>query len=546
MEQLPANIILTILNLLPNQSSKFSFASTAKQNWMICSAPSSQEFKLNKRITALELCKCRYLIIRNQFYNLDYLQFVIRNASNLSSVKLEEREMCTRDFIIHLIAGCSSKKVQFVVPFRYQKSFESIVQYLKATNISVQGYGKEIEERKEEVEEELEEVEEELEEVEEELEEVEEKLEEGEETDISKMKTPEHIQRQLEIIKRELKLDYYKNSKGMAIMKNNLGHILACSVNRFFDVTKYQELKVNYQNDTLMRESNDLNADEANRLVDKYCPQYVESVLILANHWFLVTSFSSFIHNNPKVDDCADKSIISYQSNPIAFIRRKSQYGKDYFELTIRFGYVELVVTSGFFGSVDGKFYTAFLGSSIHNLPELIITNFNTTSTSMIFVSVQQKHYILRNRIMNQYLKLHSVNRWGHYSKKFEEQEFTPGNPLSFRSDNVMYNAASFIIRSYAYRNIDLTVMYTLVLQILNIDDSSLTSTNKLIKKKLFELRDHRHHAFSILPKAQLKDELITIYNKSLANGLKTYNINGIKKQNKKYVLKIDQFNDAE
>jgi hypothetical protein len=529
MKQLSANIILTILNLLPNQSSKFSFASTTKQNWRICSAPASQEFKLNKRITALELCKCRYLIIRNQFYNLDYLQFVLRNASNLSSVKLEEREMCTRDFMVHLIAGCSSKKVQFIVPFRYQKSFKSIVQHLKATNISVQGYGEEIEERKEE----------------EELEEGEEDTKE-EEIDISKVKTPEYIQRQMEIIKRDLKLDYYKNSKGKAIMKNNLGHILACSVNRFFEVIKYQELKINYQNDTLMRESNDLNADEAKRLVKRYCPQYVESVIILANHWFLITSFSCFIHNNPKVDDCADKSIISYQSNPIAFIRRKSQYGKDYFELTIRFGYVELVVTSGFFGSVDGKFYTAFLGSSIHNLPELITTNFNTTSTSMIFVSIQQKHYILRNRIMNQYLKLHSVNRWGYYSKKFEEQEFTPGNPLSFRSDNVMYNAASFIIRSYAYRNIDLTAMYTLVLQILNIDDSSLTSTNKLIKKKLFELRDHRHHAFRILPKAQLKDELITIYNKSLANGLKTYNINGIKKQNKKYVLKIDQFNDAE
>ncbi|KAG1136430.1 hypothetical protein G6F37_012023 [Rhizopus arrhizus] len=161
---------------------------------------------------------------------------------------------------------------------------------------------------------------------------------------------------QVEIIKRTLKLDYYKNSK-----------------------------------------------------VKKYCPQYVESVVILANHWFLITSFSSFIHNNPKVDDCADKSIISYQSNPIAFIRRKFQYGKDYFELTIRFGYVELVVTSGFFISVDGKFYTAFLGSSIHNLPELITTNFNTTSTSMIFVSIQQKHYILRKRIMNQYLKFHSV-----------------------------------------------------------------------------------------------------------------------------------------
>ncbi|KAG0733517.1 hypothetical protein G6F62_013229 [Rhizopus arrhizus] len=124
--------------------------------------------------------------------------------------------MYTRDYIVHLIAACSRKKVQFIVPVRYQKSFRSIVQHLKATNISVQGYGKEIEERKEE---------EELEEGEEKLEEGEEKLEEGEEDakeeeiDISKVKTPEYIQRQMEIIKRDLKLDYYKNSKGKAIMK---------------------------------------------------------------------------------------------------------------------------------------------------------------------------------------------------------------------------------------------------------------------------------------------------------------------------------------
>lgn len=449
--------------------------------------------------------------------------------------------MCTTDFMIRLIAACSNKKIQFIVPVRYQKAFANIVHLLKATNITVQGYGEDIEEVGiDKEEEDLEEGRADLEEREEDVKEE----EEEEEVDINKVKTPEHIQRQIEIIKRSLKLDYYKNSKSKAIMKNNLGHILACSVNRFFETTKYHDLWLNYQNDTLMRESNDLSADEATCLVKKYCPQFVESVVVLANHWFFITSFSPFIHNNFKVDDCADRSVISYQSNPIAFIRRKSQYGKDYFELTIRFGYVELVATSGFFGSVDGRFYTAFLGSSLHNLPELITANFNTSSTSMIFVSIQQNQYTLKNRIMNQYLKTHSVSKWGYYSKKFEEQGFTPANPLSFRSDNVLYNAASFIIKSYAYKSIDLIAMYALVLQILHIGESNLTSTNKLIKKKLFELKDHRNHAFSMLPKAQLKEELITIYNRSLANGLRTHNINGVKKQNEKYMLKVDQFNE--
>jgi hypothetical protein len=75
----------------------------------------------------------------------------------------------------------------------------------------------------------------------------------------------------------------------------------------------------------------------------------------------------------------------------MAFIRRKFHYGKDCFELTIRFGYVELVVTSGFFDSVDRILHTAFLGSSIHNLPELITTNSNTSSVNIIFASIQQK-----------------------------------------------------------------------------------------------------------------------------------------------------------
>lgn len=108
-----------------------------------------------------------------------------------------------------------------------------------------------------------------------------------------------------------------------------------------------------------------------------------------------------------------------------------------------------------------------------------------------------------------------------------------------------MYNAALFVIKSYAHKNIDLTIMDAHVHQTLHIDDSSLTSTNKLIK--LLELRDHRHHTFSMLPEAQVKDDLIAICDKLLTNYLKKHDINRVKKQNQKFVLKkVDQFNDDE
>ncbi len=109
-----------------------------------------------------------------------------------------------------------------------------------------------------------------------------------------------------------------------------------------------------------------------------------------------------------------------------------------------------------------------------------------------------------------------------------------------------MYNAASFVVKSYAYKNIDLTIMDAHVRQILHMGDSSLTS-NKLIKKKVLELRGHRHHTFSMFPEAQVKDDLIAIYNKLLVNCLKKHDTNRVKKQNQKFVFKkVDQFNDDE
>ncbi|CEG74997.1 hypothetical protein RMATCC62417_10110 [Rhizopus microsporus] len=139
----------------------------------------------------------------------------------------------------------------------------------------------------------------------------------------------------------------------------------------------------------------------------------------------------------------------------------------------------------------------------------------------MIFVPIQQKGYTLKNRIMNQYLKKHSVNQWGYYSKQFEDDGFSPANPLSFESESVIHNDASFVIKTYTHKKIDLTKMETLVRQILRIDDSRLHETSKLVKRKLLELRNLKHMAFNISPEeAQAKDDLITIYNKSLVNGL--------------------------
>lgn len=183
-----------------------------------------------------------------------------------------------------------------------------------------------------------------------------------------------------------------------------------------------------------------------------------------------------------QVGDCADKSVVGFQHSPIAFISRKTKFGRDFFKLTIRFGYVELVATSGFFEAIDAKARTAFCGSSMNDLLGSITANIITTA-DITFIPIQQMKYILKNRIMNPYLKKHSINQWRYYRKRIEGAGFSLANPLSFESNNVIHNALSFVIKTYTYRNINETTRNGLVSQAMCINDSLLIVTSKLVKR---------------------------------------------------------------
>ncbi|CAO3620660.1 unnamed protein product [Mucor hiemalis] len=117
-----------------------------------------------------------------------------------------------------------------------------------------------------------------------------------------------------------------------------------------------------------------------------HCHRFVESVTIIDNHWFFITSFSVFIHDS-KLDDCADTSRVGLQLSAVAFIRKKTRTGKDYFEFTLRFNNVELLATSGFSGCVDDDTIAAFVGSSVQGLPKSIIERYDTLSSAYIFIT---------------------------------------------------------------------------------------------------------------------------------------------------------------
>ncbi|KAI9259807.1 hypothetical protein EDC94DRAFT_649330 [Helicostylum pulchrum] len=120
------------------------------------------------------------------------------------------------------------------------------------------------------------------------------------------------------------------------IANNNLDHIL-CSVDSPpFDCSDYRLCNIDYSGDSLINRTN-LNEGQASQLIGTYAPRLVESVAIAQNYWFFMTSFSCFLHHN-KVDDCADRSKIGFQDEAVAFIRRKTTLGKDYFDTKPHFG----------------------------------------------------------------------------------------------------------------------------------------------------------------------------------------------------------------
>ncbi|KAG0793582.1 hypothetical protein G6F17_008898 [Rhizopus arrhizus] len=170
--------------------------------------------------------------------------------------------------------------------------------------------------------------------------------------DVAKIITPEAVRVQAELSKSSLKRAYYLANKEAAAMKDNLSHMVVSPINRFFYAKEYHVWK----------------------------------------------NFSYFIHNKFQIDDCAILSKVEHQEKAVTFIRRKINFGKDYFELTYKFGYIELLAASGFFGSVDDTSFFPFLRSSIQELPATITTRLETISIKVVFITNVQKHIFAGNR----------------------------------------------------------------------------------------------------------------------------------------------------
>lgn len=152
-----------------------------------------------------------------------------------------------------------------------------------------------------------------------------------------RMKTPELIEEEVEEFKSMRKMKYMKKESSVIIMEDDLSSVLT-AINKKLNKTEEYEV---FERDTLNTQEEFEGTAAVQSYIQDVSQTFIEFAAIMKNHWFLCTSFCTFLHV-PALDDCADFSKVKVGNNLVCLIRKKTRFGKDYFELTLRINNIEL------------------------------------------------------------------------------------------------------------------------------------------------------------------------------------------------------------
>jgi hypothetical protein len=144
IKNLSAEVLLSVLNLLPSELDKFLFAFTNKRHWRICSLPTADILKLESTITALQLRKYCAFIVQDRYYDKKYMKHVFLHAASLHTITLDNRQKCTFDFALFILQSANTKKkVTFIVPERFKRRFKYIVEEDEMDHVTIKISGDE-------------------------------------------------------------------------------------------------------------------------------------------------------------------------------------------------------------------------------------------------------------------------------------------------------------------------------------------------------------------------------------------------------------------
>ncbi len=105
-----------------------------------------------------------------------------------------------------------------------------------------------------------------------------------------------------------MKRNFFHTDKEKVKFKTNLCYQLPLFCNQLF-LSKNYILLPTEKFKTLMEQEVKFNLSQVIQVVNEIAPTFVESAIIIKEHWFLATSFFVFLHDSNNVDDCTNNCI---------------------------------------------------------------------------------------------------------------------------------------------------------------------------------------------------------------------------------------------
>lgn len=508
-------LILTIGNLV-DKKSKVQLATTNKKLWQIFTYVTDHIHQLEGTICVVDLYKIKYLSISNRYYDERFLKHVLLYARNLKTIFFVDRHSFPAKFMKLFIIP-RLEPIEYIVPDHAVYGFRLLAESKDLNEQIIISKANTDTEMINDT--------------------------------ADNILTPEHINKHVKIIKDQMKRDFLHHNRSAVKYKKDLSHQVPLYCNQLFKTKDYTLLSMGRFKNQAIGRNYKLDLEQANELVKKVAPVLMESVIILKDHWFLLTSYSVFVHDPDRIDDCADKTTFKYQEEPIACIERKTGYSKESFELSYKIGYIEILANGGFIGSLDSTLLIPFAGLALQNLPKSIVADYRDAKTNYIFISHNEKKYKTTNRIINQYYKSSSTVNWQFDNLRFYNDGFKPHNPLSFTTKQPWQDAASFILRCYAFEEINIRDVNKMLKMIRPVSHSkNPKEAHQLVEQYLTKLKSHHREpqvAFDHSKEGctRIRKHLIKIYQDVLAPALKQANKKIVSMATKKYQLqKINLF----
>lgn len=134
----------------------------------------------------------------------------------------------------------------------------------------------------------------------------------------------------------------------------------------------------------------------------KYC------VLLGAKSWIYIIQFDVFVQNVTRIRDCSRPPKDAYQEVPVAKIKNRGEFSESWMEIVLNWGYLEILITAGYFGENGSKMPAPLLGSSLLDKIGQMLRDDEYSIT----VLLHRMDPVSSTRFLHDYTKNPATKRW--------------------------------------------------------------------------------------------------------------------------------------